>query len=445
MDIKQANQLTAEEYALRAGVPVSQVTGTFGNFTIAPATTASPNALATPYVAPAMTLPSGPVPVDKLVEPIVPKVGETPAPTDFNAILKGVMASLPAPVDTTQNDLIQSKINELSGGLDMTGYQNEQTQNQGVVEKQKIVSDLTAQLNSMNAESMAKQEAAQNQPGVVASIGTAQAGYEERTRAIKALALSAQIQVAQGNLTFAQDQVNKMVELKYQSAKDQITAWTQAYEMNKDNMTRAETKQADAVKLAYDIYSKQIDTKIADEKQTKATLLSQMNQYPDAGITLNDTLESANTKITSKSQIYQNQIRLVDGGGGTKTGGSYESIAQEAIDAGATPQQALSEAIDVAASRGNTMSISEQNALYAQIVKMKKAPTSASPTPIVPVTPATPPPVVSPWDQLGSSSTWTPSGLPSTPLFSGGVANLAPSNIADWKTTQANLKKLFGG
>jgi len=64
-------------------------------------------------------------------------------------------------------------------------------------------------------------------------------------------------------------------------------------------------------------YYDRIDTQIAEQKATEkanyTTLLSQMNQYPDANIQLTDTLEQANAKITANSAIYRQQTRLADG------------------------------------------------------------------------------------------------------------------------------------
>lgn len=268
-----------------------------------------------------------PTPVESITNPApTPQVPNQTQPTDFASILRGVMASQPQ-IDTSGNDAIQAKINELSGSTDMTGYQDQLSQNYGVADKQKILAEKTAQLNTLNAESMARQENIRkqtlNQPGVMASIGqaqySAQSNDEERTRAISALSLNAEIQAAQNNLSFATDQVDKMVSLKYKSIIDGISTWKDAYAMNRDSMSASEKRIGDAQAFAQQLYLNQINQQATQEKEIKTSLLDVMQKYPDAGVTLNDSIESANQKVTTKSNIYRNQIRLVGGGSGNGT------------------------------------------------------------------------------------------------------------------------------
>jgi len=69
---------------------------------------------------------------------------------------------------------------------------------------------------------------------------------------------------------------------------------------------------------------------------------------------------------------YTKIVGTVGTGNGVSATGSYEDIAQEAINADATPQQALNEAIDMAYQRGITLTKKEQDKLYANILNMKK-------------------------------------------------------------------------
>lgn len=72
---------------------------------------------------------------------------------------------------------------------------------------------------------------------------------------------------------------------------------------------------------------------------------------------------------------------LGGGSGGTASGGTYGDIAQEAINAGATPQQALDEAITVAQNRGITLTKAQQDGIYAAASKMKPAAANTTATP----------------------------------------------------------------
>ena len=244
---------------------------------------------------------------DSLNAPI-PQVPEAPQ-DDYSAIMAGVMAA--NPVDTGSNDAIQNQILSLSSELGgQTGYADTQATTYDLAGKKQRVNDLTYQINQLNAESVARQENIMSQGGgITKTIASSQAQFQQRTDAIKALGLSAQLQAAQGNVSLAEEQIQRAVDLKYKPILDQIEVWQKAYEFNKDNLSRSEKKQADAINMAYDMYKQEIADKQADEKQVKTQLLDFMSKYPSAGISMEDSFESAQQKILDSPQYKQEQAK----------------------------------------------------------------------------------------------------------------------------------------
>ncbi len=127
--------------------------------------------------------------------------------------------------------------------------------------------------------------------------------------------LQAKALALQGKLDSAQTAADRATDLKYSSWVTEVNNATSLLTLLEGKLSKDETIRADAMKYYYD----RIDTQIAEQKATEkanyTTLLSQMNQYPDAGIQLTDTLEQANAKITANSAIYRQQTRLADGTG----------------------------------------------------------------------------------------------------------------------------------
>jgi hypothetical protein len=266
--------------------------------------------------------PSPNIPVYQ-IEPTTPfKPVNLTDTTNYNALLAGTKISLPEPktpeqlaYEKTQQDIL-AKMKDLTG---QEAFAQQKAQELGIPEKQKELNDLQAQLRALNAEAAAQQEALANQP-ILSSIALGQQAQVERTRAIKALSLSAQIQALQGNIALAQDQVQQAVDLKYKPIIQELNLLNQQLEFNKDFFNAAEKKRAEELKRQNDLQLKQLGIQIANEKDKNATLLNLMQTYPDAGINLNDTIETATQKIQVNSRIYANKIKGEVGGGYTDVG-----------------------------------------------------------------------------------------------------------------------------
>jgi hypothetical protein len=100
-----------------------------------------------------------------------------------------------------------------------------------------------------------------------------------------------------------------------------------------------------------------------------------------------DTITSngRNLLINKKTGEIIKDLGSSTTGGGTSGIGILEAVAQDAIDAGASVQEAFAEALTMANSSGLSLTLKEQNNLYNNIKNMKKTTTeTTAPTPETP-------------------------------------------------------------
>lgn len=136
--------------------------------------------------------------------------------------------------------------------------------------------DLNAQASALTKEAeAAKQNAIKEgrQFGAVSSFVTSQQNEIERNRAIKALEISANADIAQASLLGSQlklqaakDKAQQMVDLKYKPIEDQLAIKKQQYELNKDILSQLDKKRTEALNAAIKKEEAQIAEQKANEK-----------------------------------------------------------------------------------------------------------------------------------------------------------------------------------
>lgn len=144
--------------------------------------------------------------------------------------------------------------------------------------------------------------------------------------------IQANVAGAQGNLSLAQDSANRAVDLKYSDAKDAVDVRLKQLEVLEGQLSKEEEVRKNALTLYLQEQRDRLAVTTASEKDRNATLLNQMQKYPDAGITLQDNIESANQKITQKSQIYQKEKTASATQGIEDRSGSLVYTAQDAAE-----------------------------------------------------------------------------------------------------------------
>ena len=208
----------------------------------------------------------------------------------------------------------------------------------GIPDMSSQLADLSGQIGVKNSEFAVLQadydkieQELKNQPGTLQGHFLGQRAKAQENLRSKKNALAAEIGMLQaqglaiqGKMTAAQNSVNRAIDLKYDSIEKSIETKKWQLGLIQDDLTEKEKERADYLNTYYNQFIQQQDEQKATEKANYTTLLSQMNQYPDAGIELTDTLEEANAKITANSAIYRQQTRLAStgtGDGGTGGGG----------------------------------------------------------------------------------------------------------------------------
>lgn len=271
-----------------------------------------------------------------------------------------------------------------SQSADQVGFE----QSLGVNEDKKALNDLNAQLQSLNTESLARQEAIKNQP-ILSSIASGQSAQEERTRAIKALSLSGQIVAMQGNLSLANDKVTQALALKYDPIKAQIEALTKQLDYNYKTFDKTEQALADKIKADNAIKLKKVEADQAREKaflDTAHTALA--NNAPLRVVQQAEKLQQAGQEDAARA-LLANYTGPKGYNNSTNPGTSSEQAAvnlysetiDKAIAAGASPAEAVTAAVTIADTTGTKLTLKEQNQLlqYAKNPTKKAAPAAVGP------------------------------------------------------------------
>ena len=230
--------------------------------------------------------------------------------------------NLPTPqIDTTgYTSAISNTQADIAGGLasatqaaDLAKQETEQVRNQGVSLANLIagteagnvkdvagtygatgVNTLFSQLQDLNAQATGlKNEAAAipiQEQQRVAGQGVTDRGLAPittarlRDNALKALSLGQQYAIAEGNYNKAKNYADQLIDTKYSAETARINALkTQQAALDKYVLTPAENKRLDAVKRATDLEAKQLDQKIADQKEV-AKLIIDASPFAPAGI-----------------------------------------------------------------------------------------------------------------------------------------------------------------
>lgn len=186
--------------------------------------------------------------------------------------IESIVSAQPTEAATKQDDLttrLEQAYAKISGKKPYTAQAEEQA---GLYGYQTQLKDVNAQLQSLQKEAAAIplqiQEEAKGRGVTAAGVAPIEAG-RLRQNTIKALGLSAIAQTLQGNISMAQEQANRAVELEFAPAEAEIEYLEKALELNKDKLTREEQKQA-AVQEAKLAERKE---QIANEKENKSVIM----------------------------------------------------------------------------------------------------------------------------------------------------------------------------
>jgi major membrane immunogen (membrane-anchored lipoprotein) len=152
-------------------------------------------------------------------------------PTDYMSMLTGITTPVLGATEgvttettgsgaldsalTNQKNNFTSMMKLMEAPPSMEEAYNQAKRDTGIVEKQRIVGDLTSQLNSIQARAQANQLSVVGQGrGIPEAIIGGQQAQIAKEAAIEALPVSAQLQAAQGNLEMAEKNLDTLFKIK---------------------------------------------------------------------------------------------------------------------------------------------------------------------------------------------------------------------------------------
>lgn len=229
----------------------------------------------------------------------------------------------PETAESREKKGLYTEIKEKLRGVEGRGNaQLEEEKKRGVEEKKQTLLNYQTQLKQKTAEyavKKAKYEAleadVENKPITMNSIIGGQAQIKRAMQAELNVAaaeidmIQAAAAGAMGNLDLALSEASRAVDLRYSDIQDAIDVRLKQIELMDKEMDEKERARAAAVELYLNDQRSRVNAAMDYEKDKNATLLNAISRYPDANISLNDSIETANQKITNNSRIYREQVR----------------------------------------------------------------------------------------------------------------------------------------
>lgn len=184
-----------------------------------------------------------------------------------------------------------------------------QEQSAGLPGLRKQFADINAQILTKTAEYNALQTTNQNKTITMDSIiGNDRAILNAKASDIGLL--NAQALGLQGQITTAQDTVNRSIDLKYSSIESQLKVYEAQLNAIQPTLTKEQKTAAEAQQIWVDNQRQALADKKATEKGQAGVILDLISKYPDAKIAFTDSLAQAQAKLKN-SKIYQEATRFV--------------------------------------------------------------------------------------------------------------------------------------
>jgi len=219
-------------------------------------------------------------------------------------------------------------------------------QSAGLPAKQEAINAINSQITTKLAEYKQLQTTAQENMNkdlmktIPLSLARGQAAEVQRALDLQKNSfasdiglLQAQAQLLQGQYDMAKQTADRAVDLRYEDAQTLLDVKFKQLDLIKGKLTAQEKTTSDLLTKQYQAQKDQLAITVANEKDKNATLLNAMQTYPDANISLTDTIEQANAKIVANSQIYAKSISSKTGGtsGGSTTSPTESTTYQRIV------------------------------------------------------------------------------------------------------------------
>ena len=168
-----------------------------------------------------------------------------------------------------------------------------------------------AEFKKVEADYLKAVQATEQVPGTTTGIVAGQQREIQKALNVERVAQAAEIGILQsqasalsGNLSLAQSQANRAVDLKYSDIQDELNIRLQQLKLIEPELTKQEKIRADAITQFLNDQKTQISTAQANEKQLISFNLDAMKNYPSAQIGINNSYQTTQNKILG-SREYQ--------------------------------------------------------------------------------------------------------------------------------------------
>lgn len=215
--------------------------------------------------------------------------------------LQDYIKELQTPPTATEQEQswIMSRIKQLLPGLGGQGKAQLQAEEQaGIPQLKQNLTNITSQILQQNAEfdkMVADQELT---TGVPSSIVAGRQGAILRSKAAAIGIKQAQAEAMRGNLSMAQDMVNRAVDLQHQDKLDEINIQYKQLDLLQGMLDKEESIKAEALKRQYADQQAQIEAQKEQQKQVQSIMLSAAQYGADP-----NTLDSISKAPTVEEAI----------------------------------------------------------------------------------------------------------------------------------------------
>ncbi len=250
------------------------------------------------------------------------------APTKMK-VLPSPTSTTPTPIDTTNVDTAKTDVTQAqtaqSGTLSkiqalidkqggMSAERNRLAQQKNIPELQQQLNEINTQMRDLTTNAEQAKLRAEDRHAPMFQIRGEQASID-RQLSMKTLGLSAMSQALQGNISLANTEVDKALSAEFDPIKSQIGYYNTMLSINRDNLSRAQKREADAISQQLQERNNTIKQQQSDKAQIYKTMLaSAQNKNNFTPTSEYPTLSTALQAIVDSSTPDEAILKAVNSG-----------------------------------------------------------------------------------------------------------------------------------
>ena len=262
---------------------------------------------------------------------------------EANAMIAGgktALSDLIQQLTPTQTDAEKKQQMLLDQMASLAGQEANRAADQLTAEQSANLPQLRQQFAEINGQIMTKSaeydalvKAQEGKPITMSSIiGSERAILNAKASDIGML--TARAQALQGQIETAQSTVNRSIDLKYSSIDARLNMYQAQLNALQPTLTKEEKIRAQAQQILLDERKQVLEEQKNTEKQLSNYNIEMMSKYPSAKISITDSYETTNRKITQSAEYIAEKNKDSYGSGMI---GEYQFYVDQEKKAGRTP------------------------------------------------------------------------------------------------------------